>query len=164
MKSIDITEDMIVSSIGKAHDSPEVKKLFHALGVTWEDMEIEDVDMQTRGHESKEKGFSLLFEDICEYEEIPNHDRGDGPFLLDSISFWGHKKGFNKFNFLPLKGINFESTIDEVQSILGSGSQKNYKGPREPFSWHYENYKISMHWPINNLKNEVITFWYTPKN
>jgi hypothetical protein len=164
MKSMVISHDMIINSIGKSHDSVEIQKLFEALEVSWGDMKIKDVDSPTiRSHESSTDGFSLSFQDISEYTEVPNHDPGDGPFLLHKVSLWGYKKGFNKFASIPIKGVTFESSIEEVQLILGPAIQKAIKGPTGPYVWQYKNYEISMHWLYKPRENSVITYWYKPE-
>jgi hypothetical protein len=152
----------LVAALGARHDSDEIKQLLVDFGIQWSDVKLIDRDTYERGYNSYDEGFGLTFEDIGEVIKTPNHNIGDGPFLLTIVSLWGYEKGYTLYAHLPWKGVNFDSTLEEMQSILGLPIQKKYLGPREPYQWFYENYKISMHWYEGPKKNRAVTYWYLP--
>jgi hypothetical protein len=156
------SHEQIVNALGERHDSEKVKKLLSDFGITWNDVKLLDKDTFSHRYSSVEDGFSLLFEDIGEVQEMSNHDIGDGPFLLTKVTFSGFIKDNKKYMHLPWPTLNFESTVDEVSAVLGSPFQTKI-GPLEPFQWVFKKYKISMHWLEGLRKNRGVTYWYTPE-
>jgi hypothetical protein len=156
------SHEQLIAAIGARHDSDQVTQLLNDFGIQWNDVKLLDKDTFSHRYSSIEEGFSLIFEDIGEVFETPNHDIGDGPFLLTKITFSGYVKENPRYPHLPWKNISFDSTLEEVTAILGSPIQ-TISGPREPYQWLNENYKISMHWYEGPRKNRAVTYWYTPK-
>lgn len=162
MKDFGPTHEQIVESLGKAHDSEEISDFLATFGLSWKDIKLIDTDLHIYSFESKDRGFSVQFEDIGEVLELEEHDIGDGPFVLTDVSFWGYAKGFTKYHQLPIDGLSFESTVEEAEKLLGPSAQ-TIPGPEEPYKWQQEGYKISMNWLLGPKKNRVVTYWFTPK-
>ena len=162
MSAIGPAHEKIVGSLGKAHDSQEIAELLAIFGLSWGDIKLIDTDLYIYSFESKERGFSVQFEDIGGVLELEEHDIGDGPFVLTDVSFWGHAKGFAKYHRFPIDGLSFESTAKEVEKVLGPSAQ-TIPDPEKPYQWQQDGYKISMHWLNGPRKNRVVTYWFTPK-
>lgn len=162
MNSIGPSHEKIVGSLGKTHDSEEISDFLSAFGLSWQDVNLFDSDLHLYRHDSKEHGFSLQFEDVGDVFELKEHDIGDGPFVLTKVSFWGYAKNLAKYHQLPIAGLSFESTVKEVEKVLGPSAQ-TVPGPEEPYKWQRDGYKISMHWLNGPKKNRVVTYWFTPK-
>ena len=161
MKTFGPSHEKILASLGKTHDSEVISAFLTEFGITWKDVKLIDSDLYLYSYESKEQGFSIQFEDIGEVFTLEEHDIGDGPFILTDVSFWGYAKGFTKYHQLPIDGVSFESTLREVEKVLGSATQKALD-PEKPYQWQRDNYKISMHWLNGPKKNRVVTYWFTP--
>ncbi|WP_157671076.1 hypothetical protein [Chitinibacter sp. GC72] len=155
--------DLITNALGKPHTSQEVNQLLAYFSLSWQDIRLEDTELYTYSFESKEMSIGLEFEDIAAYFETKNHERGDGPFLLDHFTFWGYGKGFSRSVDLPIANIAFESSVNDVKKTLGPDSALNIDA-ESPYQWQYTNYKISIHWPFKSKPKEIrnITYWYTP--
>jgi hypothetical protein len=149
------THEQLVAALGAQHDSEIICQLLEDFGLQWSDVKLVDKDTHEHSYSSKDEGFRLSFEDIGEVFEKENHDIGDGPFLLTKISFWGYIKDNRRYQHLPFSGLTFDSTVEEVQKILGVSFQTNL-GSSEPFKWQFENYKISMHWFEGPRKNRAV--------
>ena len=156
------SHEQIVNALGERHDSDKVKQLLGDFGISWSDVKLLDKDTFSHRYSSTEEGLSLLFEDIGEVFDTPNHDIGDGPFLLTKITLSGFVKDNNKYKYLPWPSITFSSTVEVVQAVLGEATQAN-NGATNPFRWQFKNHKISMHWFEGPRKNRSVTYWYTPQ-
>jgi hypothetical protein len=156
------THEQLVDALGAPHNSEKIYQLLEDFGIQWSDVKLVDKDSYTHEVNSYDEGFRLTFEDIGEFIELPNHDIGDGPFLLKKVSLWGYVKGYAPYAHLPWPTITFNSSLEEVETVLGEATQVT-KGPNEPFRWQFENYKISMHWFEDTRKNRSVTYWYTPQ-
>ena len=163
MNHLGPTHEVIVHTLGKAHDSKAVSDFLTTLGISWGDIKrYDDPDLHLYIFESKERGFSVQFEDVTEVLQLDGRRIGEGPFVLTDVSFWGYAKGFIKYHQLPIEGVTFESTVAEVEEVLGP-SMQTVSGIDKPYQWQRESYKISMHWFNTPKKNRVVTYWYTPE-
>ncbi|HLU03403.1 MAG TPA: hypothetical protein VKZ94_11590 [Advenella sp.] len=144
---------------GKSPEHEIIQALFNELGITWSDIPCIDRDIQQYIWESKQNGIQLDFTDEGTLIEKPNHDLGEGLFILERIALWGVERGFSPYQGQLLNNVQLTDSHEVVLTKMGEPNLK--KEETDTWRWYFSDYKINIGWQSNN-KIRVISYWYTP--
>lgn len=108
---LEISHSDAIDLFGRDQDDPKIKNLLNRLGVSFSDIKISDKDILNRSMEFKKLSLSINFEDIGQLKKIPLHDIGDGPYILEDLTFWGNEEGFSGRIDFPVTGLTFNSNF-----------------------------------------------------
>ena len=152
------TPEQFMAALGKTHDSPEVKFVFEAMGVTWSDVKKFSKDLETRIYQSNELGFGFTFEDEGKIYEKPYHDIGDGPFIMTDCAFWGFNDETEVYLGTLFKDLQFSESLKGAEKKLGPATQFR-EGATRPYIWKInDKVRLTIHWPKPD-KARVVTYW-----
>ena len=157
---LEISHSDAIDLLGRDQDDPKIKNLLNRLGVSFSDIKISDKDILNRSMEFKKLSLSINFEDIGQLKKIPLHDIGDGPYILEDLTFWGNEEGFSGRIDFPVTGLTFNSNFEELVTKLGQPT-KRFEDSTRPVAWLREGYKLVIQWTEDPRKIRNITYWLT---
>ncbi|QDI02512.1 hypothetical protein E4A48_01280 [Xanthomonas cerealis pv. cerealis] len=137
----------IIDALGKIHDSEQGARLFEALNLKEKDLRPDPLNEQGRRiYEDKTRGLQLEFEDEGQRREIPYHDIGEGPWVLDQVFLRSEKGGGNAYPGVLPYGIRFDMSKNELSDLLGPPTKSS---PRVDV-WKKEQHKVFINYDMKS--------------
>ena len=117
--TLKISNAEAINLLGRQQDDSKIVHFLNQLGLSWTDLKVSDKDIMNRFKELKDYAIGINFEDIGQLRDVKFHDIGDGPYILEKITFWGYNKNFSGQANFPVDGLSFDSSIEDVIAKLG---------------------------------------------
>lgn len=119
-----------VSAIGKPFGGDEFSPIASTLGVSWEDVNGEDPELQVHEMSLSPWGLQLTFEDEGLVLEKEGHVPGDAPFILTICTFWGYEESMKTYGGPLWEGVAFDDSLEEVEKRIGEAQRNKREGLR----------------------------------
>jgi hypothetical protein len=111
--------DAALAAVGNHSESDALQKLFAEMKINETDLRKHPFKLvELRFWSDEARGLQMEFEDAGLRTHIPNHDLGDGPWVLTNFVYWGARKNKPAYGGPLPFGLDFSMSRDKVREVL----------------------------------------------